>query len=485
MRGEKRGSRKILVGGLDGATWRLIKPWIERGELPYLKEIIKRSAYGKLKSTFPTSTAPAWTALTSGKNPGKHGYFNFLDQNEILSSNDVKTERIWNILSDKGRKCAVVNVPITYPPEKINGVMISSFLTPSRKKDFTHPPRLAEKLRKMDYKIAVELENFGPRMREPDGLKEIFKKEVKVLNKRCNLISQLLAEEEWDFFIFNLKEIDEVQHLFWDRKDIMLKFWKRVDRNLKKIITSFKEGCLGTNSKPFIFLVSDHGFGSRPSKTFNIRYLLEKMGYIEGATVKSKSSALAERLVGNLSEKVPLLRDLGEMLKALRNNQTTKAPKKHLTPEVEYVNWGHSGGIRINSDEREERIKHKLTKVLKNLRDPNTGVKVIKWVKTREELYSGKFAKKAPEINILPNSPPYRVGFSPIPKMIYKSNIGIPGWHGVHFNGIFIGKGPNIRQGSRLPNMCITDLVPTILYLYGEPIPEDIDGRVLTEIFKE
>ncbi|RLE47527.1 MAG: hypothetical protein DRJ18_03130 [Candidatus Methanomethylicota archaeon] len=69
---------RVIVIGLDGATWKLIKPWAEEGKLQTLKRLMEEGAYGELKSTIPPITAAAWASLLTGKNPGKTGIYDFL-----------------------------------------------------------------------------------------------------------------------------------------------------------------------------------------------------------------------------------------------------------------------------------------------------------------------------------------------------------------------------------------------------------------------
>jgi predicted AlkP superfamily phosphohydrolase/phosphomutase len=70
--------KKVIIIGLDGATWNLIKPWADKGLLPTFKELMEKGVWGELESTVPPWTIPAWYSLFSGKSPVKLGFFSFM-----------------------------------------------------------------------------------------------------------------------------------------------------------------------------------------------------------------------------------------------------------------------------------------------------------------------------------------------------------------------------------------------------------------------
>jgi predicted AlkP superfamily phosphohydrolase/phosphomutase len=135
MKGKSPG--KTIVVGLDGATFELIKPWAEEGHLPNLKRMMEEGAYGELGSTLPPMTAPAWTAYATGCNPGKHRLYDWIAREPDsyrftpVTALDGKAPTIYSLLSEQGRKVVSLNVPMTYPPTPVNGVMVSGMPTPS------------------------------------------------------------------------------------------------------------------------------------------------------------------------------------------------------------------------------------------------------------------------------------------------------------------------------------------------------------------
>jgi predicted AlkP superfamily phosphohydrolase/phosphomutase len=144
-------ARKMAIIGWDGATFDVINPLIQAGALPNLKHLMSKGAWGQLASTLHPISPTAWTSFMTGMNPGKHGVFDFVGPDEdgrfrVVSGGAVRAETLWARLSRAGRRVAVVNVPMTYPPEPVNGFLVSGMDAPRRNQAFTHPPELAREL---------------------------------------------------------------------------------------------------------------------------------------------------------------------------------------------------------------------------------------------------------------------------------------------------------------------------------------------------
>ncbi|HEX2477357.1 MAG TPA: alkaline phosphatase family protein, partial [Lacipirellulaceae bacterium] len=127
---------RVFIVGWDGATFDLIKPWVERGLLPNIAATLENGAHGPLRSTLPPMTFPAWSSFMTGKNPGGHGIFDFMRPRpqsydlEFVNGGQRKAPSFWRLLSDAGRKVISISVPCTYPPETVNGIMLSGFDAP-------------------------------------------------------------------------------------------------------------------------------------------------------------------------------------------------------------------------------------------------------------------------------------------------------------------------------------------------------------------
>jgi predicted AlkP superfamily phosphohydrolase/phosphomutase len=147
------GKRRVLIVAWNGATMDLLAPWSEEGRLPTLRGIMENGAHGNLSSTYPPLTGPAWASFMTGKSPGNHGVFEFFRRREgsysqaLSGPSSIKSTSLWRLLGDAGKKVGVMNVPLTYPPEEVNGFLISGLLTPHDCSDWAYPRELISELK--------------------------------------------------------------------------------------------------------------------------------------------------------------------------------------------------------------------------------------------------------------------------------------------------------------------------------------------------
>ena len=145
---------KIVVIGVDGGDPELFNKWINEKKLPIFEKIKQNGVSGKLKSTTPPFSAPAWTSIVTGCNPGKHGIYGFETtgtlEPHLINSRHRKMPAIWNYLTAINKTNIIINVPVTYPPENIRGVMITGLLTPSSDAMFTYPNEIKARLHEND-----------------------------------------------------------------------------------------------------------------------------------------------------------------------------------------------------------------------------------------------------------------------------------------------------------------------------------------------
>ncbi|MFB6215228.1 MAG: alkaline phosphatase family protein, partial [Candidatus Bipolaricaulia bacterium] len=137
---------------LDGASPNLINKWIDEGHLKNLGKIRSQGLSGKLESTFPPLTGPAWSSFHTGVNPGKHGVYTWLDlsdsyKGKVINGSSIKTKTIWKQISSQGGRVGLLSVPVTYPPEKVNGFVVPGFLTPSAAGNRSYPDDLLAELK--------------------------------------------------------------------------------------------------------------------------------------------------------------------------------------------------------------------------------------------------------------------------------------------------------------------------------------------------
>src|SRR3989344_9181209 len=189
--------KKVFVFGIDGCSFDLVKQW--ENDLPNIKNLIKNGVSGYLHTVIPMLTPPGWTSFSTGKNPGKHNIFDFFKvknyKKELINSYDRKAESVWDILSRNNKKTIVMNLPSTYPPQPLNGIMICGAETPSIKSDFTYPREYKEKIFKLnpDYKTGVDPFNL-----EYQNYDNFLKDLYNITINFKNLILYMTEKEEWD-----------------------------------------------------------------------------------------------------------------------------------------------------------------------------------------------------------------------------------------------------------------------------------------------
>ncbi len=217
---------KVFVIGLDCAPPELIfDEW--RHQLPNLKKLMDRGSYRELISSIPAITVPAWSSMTSSKDPGTLGFYGFRNRRDhsyenryIATGSAVKEKRVWEILADAGKKCIILGVPQTFPIRPLpNGHVVSSFLTPSTTSpriQWTHPKELQSEI---DLLLGPEAYDVDiPQFRTTD--KAFFLEQLyDMTRKRYKVLRHLLDNKPWDFFMFVEMGTDRINHAMWAYHD--------------------------------------------------------------------------------------------------------------------------------------------------------------------------------------------------------------------------------------------------------------------------
>jgi len=204
---------RVLIIGLDGATFDLIMPWVQEGRLPTFERLIREGASGEMESVIQPITAPAWASFLTGKNPGKHGIYDFYRREpgsynmRPVNRNRVVGKTLYELLSEGGKKVGMINVPMTYPPRPVNGFIVTGMMTPPGA-SFAYPPQLQRELLTRGYR--VELDTWYKSGKE----KEFFKELMGVLKRREEAFLALMEGRPWDFLVCVFRATDLVQHHF-------------------------------------------------------------------------------------------------------------------------------------------------------------------------------------------------------------------------------------------------------------------------------
>lgn len=461
-------NKKVLIIGLDCATPELIFDRL-LDQLPNTKSLMERGMYGKLESCIPPITVPAWTCMMTSKNPGKLGFYGFRNRSDysygglsFATGNLVKEDAVWDILSHLGKQVVMIGIPQTYPPKPVNGYMITCFLTPDTKSQYTYPPDFRNEVENVVGDYMLDVDEF--RTEDKDLLlKEIYK----MTEKRFKVAKHLIKTKEWDFFMMVEMGVDRIYHGFWKYCDPLHKkyepnnryehsipeYHKYLDQQIGEILTLIDD-------RTVVMIVSDHG-AQRMEGGICVNEWLIREGYL------------------TLLEKPEGVVPLGK----------AKIDWRHT------VAWGEGGyysRIFLNVKGREpqgvierekyhqvrEELKEKL-EALKDEQGKNIGNRVLR----PEDVY------------------PVRNGIPP-DLIVYFGNlrwrsVGSIGLNTVHTfendtgpddanhaeKGIFILYDPtdqSTRRSSPVSGLSIYDIAPTVLHRLGVNVPSDMEGKIIT-----
>lgn len=516
--------------GLDSATFDIINPLIKNGKLPNIAKLIKEGISGTLLTTIPSVSHHAWSSFATGKNAGKHGVYTYVEtipnsyHIRFVNASSRKAKAIWSILSESSKKVGVINMPVTYPPDKVNGFMISGMDTPGIESDFTYPIKLKKEILEEFGSYTIDYSFLGS-VNKSTG-KKILTSLFKVEEKRVEVAKYLMNKYDWDFFFIVLVALDRVQHFFWhfmEKKhpryneagaelfrDAIYDMYEKMDILVGRLIGNLE-------SNVTIMLMSDHGAGPYDQSLpyLDLNEWLNINGYLNlknRTSNKSSGKAHFNHKVLNflwgfrkfLRKTLPSV--VRQKLKALF---PTLREKFHSHLYFSSIDWSNTKAyapfdeflaqsVKINLKGREpegiieqreeyEDLREELSEKISTFRHPRTNEPVVSKVYKREELYKGNHLDKAPDLIIEWDDKAFfseKNQEKEVNKKAKKSgptDISISGSH--RQNGILIAKGHNIKKGEKIDRASIMDLTPTILYLMGQSVENDMDGKVLTKIF--
>jgi predicted AlkP superfamily phosphohydrolase/phosphomutase len=518
---------RIFIFGLDSATWDLLSPWISQNKLPNLAKLIEQGASGHLSSSIPPLTPPAWTSFMTGKNPGKHGIFHFLESQpgsyamKYSNAGSRRAPTVWKLLSTAGCSVGTINVPFTYPPEEVNGFQISGMDTPSEKSAFVYPQTLRDELETAFGKISLELRYLGAMNTDEKHQKALD--EMEALDRQWTKVGLYLLEKHpADVMMLTYMSIDTVQHHFWHYMDpqhfmhdpagaqkfstAILSVYQRLDQALGEFLTRLPEDTL-------VFVVSDHGGGPVSDRVVYLNRYLAQLGLLkyrtnEGGAQSLKQKAIrgAYRLIRSslssgqkkmLASLFPKLREGFERAYTSYENIDWSATKAYCSevlasPPSIWINLKNSKPAGIVEQSEYEPLLKLITEKLVELKDPRTGESLIPNIYRRDEVFHGPYANEAPDLvldwwgnNAFSSSTSFpEEGHKPPVVIRDRQPMKEPEWAGTHrLEGILIAKGGPVKKGVKISGAKLMDMTPTLLYLAGQKIPSDMDGKVLIDLF--
>jgi predicted AlkP superfamily phosphohydrolase/phosphomutase len=516
-------NKKVVVFGIDGATWEIINYLTKQNKLPNFRKIMKDGVFGNLKSTNPPVTCPAWATLFTGKSPARLGVYYFFkvtpDYNlKLVKLNWRKWRPIWDIFSDYEKNVFVCNIPTTIA-KPINGYFISGPIWGEDEKLIAYPQDLNEKLKNNGYSIRTNVK------KKIVGDDKFIKEIQNLTENKFNVIFDFYKNFKWDLFIFGFYYCDQLQHIYW--KDIYKKHpkysenskfnnvifdhYKSLDSILGKILDALPKNTT-------IIILSDHGHAGVHTH-INLNAWLHKQGLInlKQNQQKVKQGKIKTNLRNKFLKIFYLLANFNFKITNKNIFQTLKLNlhfqkkfkkifkffnEQKFQKEIfkDYIDWENTQAfnlifntIFLNVKDRQlngkipkekiNKFRDNIINELKELKDPKTDKKVIKNIWTLDEIYPGIKYNDFPDIYLEFNEGyrNYTYYFDNSTKIFSKD---FDGSTEHSLNGIFLAYGPEIKKGEKIIPIDLEDIVPTILHHFNYPINKDIDGRVVSDIFK-
>jgi predicted AlkP superfamily phosphohydrolase/phosphomutase len=509
--------KKVLVIGLDGVPLSIIQSWASEGKLPTFRKLMAEGAVGQLRSTIPPTSGPSWSTFMTGKNPGKTGIYDFLYRRggtysfPAVNANRRDGVSIWKLLSERGKTVGTINVPMSYPVEEVNGFMISGWMTPYSAQDFIYPPELGQELEEeIGYYTIYPTETFAESRRD-----SFFKACDELLDLRARTTFYLMDNYPCDFFMAVIFDPDRVLHQLWhyldpshpwrapgdgtDKSGPLVRYFQRVDETVGEIISRADEDTL-------VIVLSDHGMG--PAHNFIVlnNWLLD-VGLLQ---LKRDPLRFFKRRLFNGGFTLRNVHRIADRLGLARHAEYKGLYSMDYLMKLVFlsfldVDWSrskaysfgrHLGSIYLNVKGREpegivnpgreyEEVREEIVRLARQFVHPRTGEPLIGEILKREDIYDGPYLDRAPDLILRPRDE--RDIFFGLAD--FGSNITVDTvyrYSGMHRDyGMLMMSGRGINRGAAIEGAGIEDLAPTILYAMGEPIPEDMDGRPLTQVFSE
>ena len=506
----------VVMIGLDGVPLSLVRPWMEDGTMPALAALARDGVSGDLASTVPPVSGPAWSGFASGCGPGRTGVYDFLTRRDadyvfrVCNATDNRAETVWQRLSRAGRRVCVVNVPQSYPVEPVNGAMLSGWMTPHGADDHIHPPGLAAELTAATGGFQI----YPDMTYRPDRREAFYRRSRALLASHGRVHRWLLRREPWDLYVGVFFDTDRILHQVWheldsdhpwraagagdDRSGDLRAYFRAIDDEIAALRALAPDDAL-------FAVLSDHGMGAAH------RFLILNNWLLEAGFLVLKDGP-ATRVKRSLFERGFTLRAVHEAVDRLglsklveyRSPYAFDAVLKRVFLSFRDVDWSrsrayaygrHLGSIYVNLRGREpggcvapgaeyEAVLAALRTGLEAFRDPETDEPLVGRVVRGDALYDGPHTERAPDLVAwAQRETDIFYGLSDFgSRRTVEPTYRYSGMH--REAGMLVMAGPGLRRGATIEGARLVDLAPTCLWRLGETIPDDIDGRPLTDAFE-
>ena len=484
---------RTLFIGMDGATFTVLddltktKPGQDGPVMPFLARILAGGTRAKLRSTPNPLTPPAWVSLMTGRGPGHHGVYDFVRAEErgdkvfmtLYDARDCRVETIWQIASRQDKRVVALNFPFTAPPPKdLNGFIVPGFVPSRPLRRNVHPLDLFDRLKKIPNFDAKELAwDFEQEQQAGNELSDHDREEwVRYHLPRemqwFRVAEYLMSAEAPDLMAVLFDGVDKLQHQAWvyldpaqqggevsdfhrRMRELSLSYFSQLDTFIERLVTA-------AGPEVQVFFASDHGFTASTEIVRINAYLAEK-GYVhfkpmpegeEGVNVNKSYFAYLDWTKTTAYCRTPSCNGITIRV-ARQPGETGIAPKDY------------------------EAVRTRLIRDLEDLKDPQTGERIITEIHKREDVFPGSAMRDAPDLQLVLRD----FGFVSVRNIlpVVQNRNYVVGTH--HPDGVFLAYGPGIEAGKLIGKRHITDVTSTLLYSLGLPVPSDLEGVVPPAMF--
>lgn len=491
---------RLLVIGLDGASYTLVQRWMADGHLPTLARLAEEGASGRLVSVIPNESPSAWATFMTGRNPGRHGLFGFFSpisgsyRMRPAHAGDIRGHTLQHLLSVYGRRVVLYMVPFTYPPTQINGAIICGEFSPGTEKGIaTYPADLAKRVngRRLLSDVHMFYEDPG---RFLEDLHHVFDTQVE-------LALEFVREQPWDVFVAVFNATDQIGHFFWRYmedpdapsayRNAILDVYRKADAAIGELLRA-----AGDDVSLLVF--SDHGMRGF-KEYFALNVWLAKNGWL---TLR-RSALNAVQAGAYALLQIPGMMDLARVASRWLGKASAVAANAPLSAntmaDIDFTAtkaYGYGFGlIRLNVIGREPMgtvpadaygaVRAELAAALREAKG-HDGRPLVDRVYLREDIYGEDAVPWAPDIVVTSSRywvhPQAGLGHY---RLLYRDVVEPSRFiSGVHDeSGILFLRSSHVLPGQKLHHASLMDVAPTILFLAGAPIPSDVDGRILLDAF--
>jgi predicted AlkP superfamily phosphohydrolase/phosphomutase len=448
LRKAKEQPQRVVFIGLDGTPYTFMRRLIREGRAPHAARLAEQGSLMRMDSVWPWVSSVAWSTMMTGVNPAKHNIFGFIDRDPatykqfIPTARQMKAKTLWEVLSEAGKRVIVVNVPVTYPPRQVNGILVSGFLSPTLDKA-VYPASYLPTLKSLGY--VVDADPWKARESKDLALKEVNA----ALDARIRTLFHLFEKEEWDYLHVHIMETDRLHHFLWQQMDeedatyspAFYDFYRRIDDMLGQLADRLDDHTT-------LMWMADHGFCTIKKEVY-VNHWLADQGWLRLRNVPpDRKRGLDEIDPSSVAYSL----DPGRVVIRVRGREK-EGP---VAPGAEY-----------------EALREEIAAAALELADPEDGEPIFQAVFKREDLYHGPYLEQAADLILAPYD-----GYDP-KGPLYKETLTykgeeLVGMHTYDDAMLYVG-----RHSLSPERFSVLNVMPTILTLMKVPQPVGLDGQSL------